>query len=320
MTGKPSIIFVDDESHVLEALSRNLATEYFRWDLTFCDSPERALELFRSQPFNVVVVDMMMPGLNGIELVVKMKQVSPRSTYIMLTGVSDMGVAVEAINRAEIFRFFPKPCPKPLLVEGIAAALDDQSKAQSLLGSSPERIALDSLAVGVLVLDIKAHVLFMNSVAAHLCAAADGLYVGADRILRLAAIVGTAQLHDLIRGTAVGDGGGTILIERPKLGTSLSATVSRAPNSQAMDAQVSVYLRDPLSKSIPGAEQLSTLFGLTPAEARIAHSLVLGCSLEEAAAVSGIAVGTARNYLKRVFLKTGATRQSDVVRMILGYF
>ena len=65
MTGKPSIIFVDDEGHVLEALSRNLATEYFRWDLTFCDSPERALELFRSQPFNVVVVDMMMPGLNA---------------------------------------------------------------------------------------------------------------------------------------------------------------------------------------------------------------------------------------------------------------
>ena len=107
MTGKPSIIFVDDESYVLEALSRNLATESSRWDLTFCDSPERALELFRSHLFNVVVVDMMMPGINGIELVLKMKQVSQRSTYIMLTGVSDMGVAVEAINRAEIFRFFP---------------------------------------------------------------------------------------------------------------------------------------------------------------------------------------------------------------------
>jgi len=320
MEGKPSILFVDDESCVLEGLSRNLATEAARWDMSFCSSPKAALDLYKSHPFNIVVVDMMMPAINGIELVLQMKRISHRSTYIMLTGASDMRVAVEAINSAGIFRFFPKPCSKLQLVEGIAAALDSQADQQSRPECSPERMVLDSLKVGVVVLDVKARVLLMNGVAGQLCSVADGLYVGADRIFRLSTVESTAQFHDLIRATANGGHGGLTLIERPRLGSPLSATVTSVPNTQTMDALVGVYLRDPLGKLIPSAEQLASLFNLTPAEARIAHSLVLGCSLEAASALSGIAIGTARNYLKKVFLKTGATRQSELVRMILGYF
>ena len=325
MSRKPHILFVDDERNVLDGLSRNLATEASRWDMTFCDSPEAALDLHGAGQFDVVVVDMMMPGINGIELVLKMKRVSRGSVYIMLTGVSDMGVAVEAINRAEIFRFFPKPCAKTQLCEGITAALEVQAKDPFQAGPVPEKMVMNTLSDGVVMLDDRAQVLFMNAIAVKYCAVADGLHISADRIIRLGTPETTAQFHDLVRRTANGGLGGPVLIERPKLGSALSAIVSQAPTTGDSDGatqngRVVVYLRDPLSKYIPGATELATLFGLTPAEARIAHSLLLGSSLEEAAAISGIAVGTARNYLKKVFLKTGATRQSDVVRMILSYF
>ena len=320
MLSKPSILFVDDERNILDGLSRSLATEAARWEMIFCDSPDEALYLYKSRQFDIIVVDMMMPRINGIELVLEMKQISQHSSYIMLTGTSDMGVAVEAINRAEIFRFFTKPCPKLLLVEGIAAALDARARSPHYLENSPSMAALDSIVVGVLIVDPKARVLFMNSLGGQLCAADDGICVGSDQIIRLSKPASTAKFHTLISQAANGAGDGLFMIERPELGSPLSAFVALVPTCGPTDVQIGIYLRDPLSKKIPSPEQLAPLFSLTRGEARIAHSLVLGYSLEEAATMSGIATGTARNYLKRVFNKLDVTRQSEIVRKILSYF
>ncbi len=78
-----------------------------------------------------------------------------------------------------------------------------------------------------------------------------------------------------------------------------------------------VYLRGDRSSSADRHEQLVDLFDLTPAEARLAWSLSQGASIAEAASLHGLTLETARYYSKRIYAKTGARGQVDLVRNIL---
>lgn len=70
---------------------------------------------------------------------------------------------------------------------------------------------------------------------------------------------------------------------------------------------------------IPTVEITASLFGLTPAEARLSVALASGLSLRDSAAKSQIAVGTARQYLNRIFSKTGVSQQSELVSLLKGH-
>lgn len=78
-----------------------------------------------------------------------------------------------------------------------------------------------------------------------------------------------------------------------------------------------VYLRGDRSSSADRQDQLVGLFGLTPSEARLAWALSQGMSIAEGAAACGLTVETARNYSKKIYAKTGARGQVDLVRHIL---
>ena len=78
-----------------------------------------------------------------------------------------------------------------------------------------------------------------------------------------------------------------------------------------------IYLRGDRSSSADRHEQLVDLFDLTPAEARLAWSLSQGASIAEAARLHGLTLETARYYSKRIYAKTGARGQVDLVRNIL---
>lgn len=82
-------------------------------------------------------------------------------------------------------------------------------------------------------------------------------------------------------------------------------------------AVAAIYLRDDKSSSADRHEQLVDLFDLTPAEARLAWSLAQGMSIAEAAGAHGLTVETARYYSKKIYAKTGARGQVDLVRNIL---
>ena len=79
-----------------------------------------------------------------------------------------------------------------------------------------------------------------------------------------------------------------------------------------------VFIGDPDRKSALPAEVLALLYGLTPAEARLAVALLDGSSLAEIAEMHGIRELTARTQLKQVFQKTGTSRQGELVRLLAG--
>jgi ActR/RegA family two-component response regulator len=74
-------------------------------------------------PFAVVVSDMRMPGMNGIEFLLKVQETSPDTVRVMLTGTSDIETAVAAVNQGKIFRFLSKPCGKEMLVKTLRDSL-----------------------------------------------------------------------------------------------------------------------------------------------------------------------------------------------------
>ena len=118
MTDK--ILFVDDESNVIQSMKRQLRK---RFPMKTALSGDEALRKIKEEgPFAVIVSDMRMPGMNGIELLKKVKNLYPDTVRIMLTGNADQETAIEAVNSGEIFRFLTKPCSTAVLVPALALA------------------------------------------------------------------------------------------------------------------------------------------------------------------------------------------------------
>lgn len=115
------ILFVDDDPNLLAAFRRNYRKQF---DFDTAQGGEEAIRLLRgSGPYAVIVADMNMPGMNGIELLESVRKLSPDTVPLMLTGNADQLTAAESVNRGGVFRFLSKPCPPDLFVPAIQAAV-----------------------------------------------------------------------------------------------------------------------------------------------------------------------------------------------------
>lgn len=115
------ILLVDDERKVLHALLRQLG-EHF--DIATAASGADALKMISSDgPFAVIVSDMRMPGMDGVEFLAAARECAPDSVRVMLTGNADQQTAIEAVNEGQIFRFLTKPCAPEALSNALQASL-----------------------------------------------------------------------------------------------------------------------------------------------------------------------------------------------------
>jgi response regulator RpfG family c-di-GMP phosphodiesterase len=122
MTEKTRILCVDDEPSVLEGLSLTLRRGY---EVVQAASGVAGLEvLARDTTIAAILSDMRMPGMDGATFLAKARTVAPDSTRILLTGHADVAAAIAAINEGRIFRFLTKPCPPPVLVAAVDAAVE----------------------------------------------------------------------------------------------------------------------------------------------------------------------------------------------------
>ncbi len=102
------ILFVDDEPQVLEGLQNLLRKERARWDMVFACGGAEAMACIEEAPFDVVVSDMRMAGLDGAELLQRVKDLHPGTARIVLSGHAEHEAAVRALAVAH--RFLSKPC------------------------------------------------------------------------------------------------------------------------------------------------------------------------------------------------------------------
>lgn len=117
-----SVLFVDDEPNVLNAYKRNLRKDF---DISTAESGADALALMKAKPgeFAVIVSDMQMPHMNGVEFLAESKVMSPNSVRMMLTGNADQQTAIDAINSGDIYRFINKPCTPEDMATSLNAAI-----------------------------------------------------------------------------------------------------------------------------------------------------------------------------------------------------
>ena len=121
-----TVLFVDDETNILSALGRLFQPTGFK--LLFAENATQALGVLASEPIDVVVTDMRMPGLTGTQLLFEVAKKYPSTYRILLTGFGDINAAVGALNDGGIYRYLSKPW----IDEEIVAAVRDAIKLRSL--------------------------------------------------------------------------------------------------------------------------------------------------------------------------------------------
>lgn len=115
------ILLVDDERNILQSMQRQLRK---RFKIVTAESGDEALQVLKSQgPFAVIVSDMRMPGMDGVQLLSRVKDSYPHVVRMMLTGNADQETASEAVNAGQIFRFLTKPCSTAALATSLALAV-----------------------------------------------------------------------------------------------------------------------------------------------------------------------------------------------------
>jgi len=117
----PRVLLVDDEEKFLEVLSQRLGTRGI--DAETSTSGEEALVKIKNKNFDAIVLDVMMPGIGGIETLKRIRKENPEVQIIMLTGRGSVDKAVEAMKEGAI-DFLEKPADINTLLDKISKAKD----------------------------------------------------------------------------------------------------------------------------------------------------------------------------------------------------
>ena len=114
---KITLLFVDDEPHVLEGLRRMLREMRREWDMDFTGSGEDALSLMEKKKYDVIISDVRMPGMDGAQLLEKVKHRHPLTVRIILSGHADRESVFKTVQVAH--RYLAKPCDSEKIISAI---------------------------------------------------------------------------------------------------------------------------------------------------------------------------------------------------------
>jgi len=131
----PRVLIIDDEVPILNGIKLNLGRAF---DLTLANGGEEALKSVEEEdPYEVVVSDMRMPGMTGVEVLAKIKSMHPTIQTILLTGHADFEFGgSQALQSGQLFRILSKPCPPNKLKEAIEAAVRAKARKDAESESS----------------------------------------------------------------------------------------------------------------------------------------------------------------------------------------
>jgi HD-like signal output (HDOD) protein len=124
------VLFVDDEVRILEGLRRMLRPMRNEFEMAFAPGPQAALDLMAGAPFDVIVTDMRMPGMDGAALLEQVREHYPEVIRIVLSGYTEMATALRVVPIAH--QFLAKPCDAHMLRLAIERACHLQALLSDL--------------------------------------------------------------------------------------------------------------------------------------------------------------------------------------------
>jgi DNA-binding CsgD family transcriptional regulator/PAS domain-containing protein len=177
--------------------------------------------------------------------------------------------------------------------------------------------ALKHLGLALVICDTDLRIRWSNEAADALLAQAQHLRIAGGR-LETQGAADMANLRHMISRVASGEPDSMVGVVAAGAGDPVQIRALQSPviSSSLERDQVALFLSRPNLANFPDPRDLGILYQLTPAEARLAAAIAGGSSLSSYSAQRGIAVGTARNQLKRVLMKTYTHSQSDLVRTL----
>jgi two-component system probable response regulator PhcQ len=116
-----TVLFVDDEPEIIDSLRRTLRDESYR--ILGTTAPADALDILDRESVDLLIADIDMPDINGLELVARVRRTHPEVVRMLLTGDASLESALEAINEGEVHRYLTKPWNKDELRETIRQTL-----------------------------------------------------------------------------------------------------------------------------------------------------------------------------------------------------
>src|SRR5437773_7687496 len=114
-----SLLVVDDEPYILTALAALLHGEF---EVLTADSVEAAQRQFSERAIDLILTDQKMPRMSGVQLLEWVRQHSPQTVRLMMTGFAELDEAVDAINKGQVFRYLFKPWKADELLEVLHGA------------------------------------------------------------------------------------------------------------------------------------------------------------------------------------------------------
>jgi response regulator RpfG family c-di-GMP phosphodiesterase len=115
------ILFVDDDANLLSSYQRQLRNQ-FSVDVSL-DGKQGLEAIAQHGPYAIIVSDFRMPGMDGVQFLARVREASPDSVRMLLTGYADVQTAIEAVNEGNIFRFLTKPCPQDVLNKALTSGI-----------------------------------------------------------------------------------------------------------------------------------------------------------------------------------------------------
>jgi DNA-binding NtrC family response regulator len=129
MMVKKSILIVDDDQNICKVLATNLKEKGYT--VKCADTGKKAIEMSKEEQFNLALIDIRLPDMQGTELLTQLRGTIPKMMKIIITGYPSIENAVEALNKGADAYII-----KPLDMEKVLKVVDEKLKMQEVLGAA----------------------------------------------------------------------------------------------------------------------------------------------------------------------------------------
>ncbi len=126
MSEKVTILVIDDEENVLLSVKKLIKSRHPEYQIEMVEDPFLGLERIEKESFHLVITDLMMPGMDGLELIKKIRQTAPELKIIMMTGYATMKTALLAM-REGAQKYISKPFTRDELLTAVNTILQQDS-------------------------------------------------------------------------------------------------------------------------------------------------------------------------------------------------
>jgi PAS domain S-box-containing protein len=157
---KPKILVVDDEKVIRKGCDEVLTQEGY--EVLLAESGEQGLNMIEKEHFDIILLDLMMPGLSGFEVLSYVKALHPDTSIIVITGYATIENSIETMKKGA-FDFVPKPFSPDQLRVVVSKAIEHTGALKDIANEkSRMRVLIDLLANGVMVCDAEKNLVLAN--------------------------------------------------------------------------------------------------------------------------------------------------------------